>query len=149
MNTKLCVRDAEFLERAEQRRRNEERLRRVRMRVRDVIAADAAVRRALECAAAWDVDHDMHVGCAPIAEGHISHIYNPYSPKHYIGPLHDWPFALNTNIFYFRLRIQSGIIKGVEMRAYGDPREAIAEDGVCRAFADRPQYARKQRILFS
>lgn len=52
-------------------------------------------------------------------------------------------------IFYFRLRIQSGIIKGVEMRAFGDPREAIAEDGVCRAFADRPQYARKQRILFS
>ncbi|XP_004930125.1 uncharacterized protein LOC101737648 [Bombyx mori] len=57
VNTKLCVRDAEFTERTEQLRRDAERLRRVRARVRDVIATDEALRRTLE-GAAWDNDHD-------------------------------------------------------------------------------------------
>ncbi|XP_026739460.1 uncharacterized protein LOC113502207 [Trichoplusia ni] len=68
VNTKLCVRDAEFTERAEQLRRGAERLRRVRARVRDVIAADEALRRALDSAATWDADHDLHVHSPPQEE---------------------------------------------------------------------------------
>lgn len=61
MNTKLCVRDAEFNERADILRREKERLRRVRAKVREVIAADEALRRALEAAADCDENIDMHV----------------------------------------------------------------------------------------
>lgn len=59
VNTKLCVRDAEFNERADILRREKERLRRVRARIREVIAADDTLRHALEVAA--DCDEDMHV----------------------------------------------------------------------------------------
>ncbi|XP_047041767.1 uncharacterized protein LOC124645862 [Helicoverpa zea] len=68
VNTKLCVRDAEFTERAEQLRRGAERLRRVRARVRDVIAADDALRRALDSAATWDGEHDLHMNSSPQEE---------------------------------------------------------------------------------
>lgn len=60
VNTKLCVRDAEFNERADILRRENERLRRVRARIREVIAADESLRRALEAAADCDEDLDMH-----------------------------------------------------------------------------------------
>lgn len=74
MNTKLCVRDAEFAERAEQLRRGAERLRRVRARVREVIAADDKVRHAIDNAAIWDADKDLHLHCAPQEEGSSSQI---------------------------------------------------------------------------
>ncbi|XP_075973513.1 uncharacterized protein LOC142974819 [Anticarsia gemmatalis] len=56
VNTKLCVRDAEFAERAEELRCSAERLRRARARVRDVIAADDSLRRTLANATHWDTD---------------------------------------------------------------------------------------------
>ncbi|XP_063822621.1 uncharacterized protein LOC135072575 isoform X2 [Ostrinia nubilalis] len=65
VNTKLCVRDAEFTERADQLRRDVERLRRVRERVRNIIAADEALRRALDGAALWDGDQDTSVHTTP------------------------------------------------------------------------------------
>lgn len=60
MNTKLCVRDAEFAERSDLLRREAERLRRVRTRVRDVIAADESLRSTLDAAAECYSDLDVH-----------------------------------------------------------------------------------------
>lgn len=65
MNTKLCVRDAEFTERAEELRRDAERLRRVRARVRNIIATDEALRRALDDSALWDPDQEINVHTTP------------------------------------------------------------------------------------
>lgn len=63
------MRDAEFTERADQLRRDVERLRRVRQRVRNIIAADEALRRALDGAALWDGDQDANVHTTP-EQGH-------------------------------------------------------------------------------
>lgn len=79
MNTKLCVRDAEFTERTEQLRRDAERLRRVRARVRDVIATDEALRRTLE-GAAWDNDHDALSHSTP-QESKLISIYETHKQK--------------------------------------------------------------------
>lgn len=65
VNTKLFVRDAEFSERAEQLRRNAERLRAVRARVRDMINADDQLRRALESAAPWGDEPELHLHSTP------------------------------------------------------------------------------------
>lgn len=67
MNTKLFVRDAEFGERAEQLRRGAERLRAVRARVRDMIAADERLRHALDAAAPWgdEPEPELHLHSTP------------------------------------------------------------------------------------
>jgi hypothetical protein len=74
MNTKLCVRDAEFTERAEQLRRDAERLRRVRARVRKLIAADEALRRALDGSAILNEDQEINIHTTP-EQGHPLQIF--------------------------------------------------------------------------
>lgn len=76
VNTKLCVRESVFNERADLLRREKERLRRLRARVREVIAADTTLRRALETAADCDGHLDMHVHLhANPQEGHLFTIF--------------------------------------------------------------------------
>ncbi|XP_037298506.1 uncharacterized protein LOC119190531 [Manduca sexta] len=68
INTKLSVRDAEFMERAEMLRRGTERLRKVRLRVREVIASDESLRHVLENAEMWDSENEINSHSTPQEE---------------------------------------------------------------------------------